>query len=51
MRDKIIIGDKIKVLDDLITTIIKIENEKYYFRDEDNKIWYVGIEDLQIYKE
>lgn len=39
MKTKFNIGQKVKVCGELITTIERIEGDRYYFRDETGKEW------------
>jgi len=43
------IGDKIKVCGDIITEIIEIIEDKYYFLDENGKRWYETEEAIEKY--
>lgn len=45
---KIVVGSKVKVCGRLITIITRIENDKYYFKDEEGREWQENISALEL---
>ena len=45
---KIVVGSKVKVCGRLITIITRVENDKYYFKDEEGREWQENIGALKL---
>lgn len=50
-KEEIEVGSRVIVMNYLITTIEKIEDDKYYFRDNEGKLWQECIEVIELYNQ